>query len=159
MGRECDRIAEPLEETFEGRAYYGPSITECLKGVDADDAARRPDANSNSIWDIVNHLTLEWDYHRDLITGGAGEWIRGETTWSETADQSAAAWSEAVAKLKDANRQLVSAIREQDDEILSKLVPELDGWTFLRSLHGTLHHGIYHSGQILMLRRYLTDRA
>lgn len=157
MGEECRRIADLLEQTFEGRAYYGPSVMKCLEGVDAELAAQRPEVNANSIWDIVNHLTLELEYHRRLIEGGAGEWIRGETTWSEATDTSEAAWSAAIAKLKDANWQLVDAVRGAGDEMLSKQVPELNEWTFFRSLHGTLHHSIFHSGQILMLRRYLSD--
>ena len=39
---ETARIARFLEQTFEGPAYYGPSVLGALAGVDAATAARKP---------------------------------------------------------------------------------------------------------------------
>jgi hypothetical protein len=47
--REVERISRLLEQTFEGRAYYGPSVLEALEGVDAVTADRKPEGGVHSI--------------------------------------------------------------------------------------------------------------
>ncbi len=73
--REIERIARLLEQTFEGRAYYGPSVLDALKDVSAVTAGRKPDGGAHNIWDLVAHLAAELRYARALLEGSAGPWI------------------------------------------------------------------------------------
>jgi uncharacterized damage-inducible protein DinB len=153
--RETERIADLLEQTFEGRAYYGNSVLEALEGVSGEVAASKPENFNNSIWEIVRHLTLELVYHRRILEGTAEKWVAGETTWDEGVEQTEAAWAAALDELKKANRALVKAIKQLDDEILDKTAAPVS-YPFYRSLNGVLHHGIFHAGQISVLKRQLT---
>lgn len=150
--RETERIADLLEQTFEGRAYYGNSVLEALAGVSGEMAARKPENFNNSIWEIVRHMTLELVYHRQILGGTAEKWVAGETTWDESGEQTDAAWATALDELKTANRELVEAIKQLDDEVLEKTAAPLS-YPFYRSLNGVLHHGIFHAGQISVLKR------
>ena len=149
---ETGRIARLLEQTFEGSAYYGPSVLGSLAGVDAATAARAPAAGGHSIWEIVVHLTDELDYARTVIDGLPSAWVEGETTWPAVTDTSAVAWRAALDELKRANRALVRRIEELDDNILARQPPVVSG-PFYVTLHGHIQHGIYHAGQIALLKR------
>jgi hypothetical protein len=152
MKREVMRIARLLEQTFEGKPYYGPSIISSLEGVTAAVAIRKPAWAVHCIWDIVAHLTAELIYARSVIDGTAGPWIEGETTWFTITDKSDAAWDRALESLKDANRVLIRVVEQLDDTILDKEGPFVRVSFFLM-LHGTIQHNVYHAGQISLLKR------
>lgn len=144
-----------MEQIFEGRPYYGPSVLGALENVTADAAVRRPPWSAHSIWDLVAHLATELDYARAVIEGTAGSWIEGETTWPAITDTSEDAWKEAVKGLKKANRALVRAVKQLDDTILDKKPIRVRG-PFYLMLHGTMQHNIYHAGQISLLTGQMT---
>lgn len=152
---EIARIVRLLEQTFEGKPYYGPSVLGTLEDVTADVAARRPHWSAHSIWDIVVHLTAELHYARAVIEGTAGPWIEGETTWPAVTDTSEAAWQKAIKDLKKANRTLVRAVKQLDDAILNKKPIRVRG-PFYLMLHGTIQHNVYHAGQISLLTGQMT---
>ncbi len=152
---EIERIGRLLEQTFEGKPYYGPSVLDALTGVRADVAVRQPPWSAHRIWDIVAHLTAELIYAREVIDGTAGPWIAGETTWPVLTDTSEAAWQKAINDLKKANRALVRAVKKLDDAVLDKKPIQVRG-PFYVMLHGTLQHNIYHAGQISLLTGQMT---
>ena len=157
---EIGRIADLLEETFEGTPYYGPSVLGTLEKVNAEVAARRPRWSAHSIWDLVAHLTAELDYARAVVQGTAGPWVEGETTWPPISDTSEAAWQGAMEGLKRANRALVRAVRQLDESVLDQQPTRVRGPYYLM-LHGTMQHSIFHSGQISLLtgQLALTDEG
>src|SRR5262249_44325871 len=50
---EVQRIEEQLKRAFEGEAWHGPSVRECLADVTAAQAAEHPIPAAHSIWEIV----------------------------------------------------------------------------------------------------------
>lgn len=153
---EIARIARLLEQTFEGKPYYGPSVLDTLVGVTADVAASKPLWSAHRIWDLVAHLAAELNYARAVIEGTAGPWTAGETTWPAITDTSDAAWQTAVNELKKANRALVRAVKRLDDDILDQKPIRVRG-PFYLMLHGTIQHNVYHAGQISLLTGQMTS--
>ncbi len=153
---EVSRIARLLEQTFEGQPYYGPSVLAALGNVTADVAVRRPDAAGHTIWELAVHLTAELTYAVSMIEGTAGPWVEGETTWPAIADTSDASWQRAINNLTQANRRLVEVVNTLDDAILSQTAVPV-GVPFYSVLHGTIQHGVYHAGQVSLLKRQVTD--
>ena len=155
---ETARIARLLEQTFEGKAYYGTCVLETLAGVTAEIAEQKPEKSKNSIWEIVAHLILELKFHRRVIEGTAEKWIAGETTWNDNNDHSAQAWEKTMNELKEANRALVGAIKQLDDDILDQDALQVSG-SYYRMLNGVLQHSIFHSGQISILKlQFLSEK-
>jgi hypothetical protein len=147
---EIARIALLLEQTFEGKPYYGPSVLGTLEQVTADAALRKPRWSAHSIWEIVVHLTAELNYAHGVIEGTAGPWVEGETTWPAVTNTSETEWKRANQELKKANRALVHAVKGLDDAILDQQPVRVRG-PFYVTLHGTIQHNVYHSGQISLL--------
>lgn len=152
--REVERIARLLEQTFEGQAYYGPSVQKALEDISVGIAERRPDGRAHSIWELVSHLTAELRHARALLEGDAVPWVEGKTTWPDLAASSASAWDEAIRDLRDANRALVQAIEQLDDTMLDQQLNQVRR-TYYVMLHGMIQHNAYHAGQISMLKRQL----
>jgi len=147
---EVERIAGLLEQTFEGKPYFGPSVLDTLKNITGRVAARKPRWSAHSIWEIVAHQTAELNYAREVIAGTAEPWIEGETTWPDIPDTSEAAWQAAVRNLKKANRVLVRMVKQLDDTILDQKPVRVRG-PFYMMLHGTIQHTIHHAGQLSLL--------
>ncbi len=155
--REIERIARLLEQTFEGRAYYGPSVLDALKNVSAVIAGRKPDGGAHNIWELVAHLTAELHHARTLLEGSAVPWVEGHTTWPPLAATSEMEWEQAVSELMEANRAMVHAVEQLDDSVLDKQLTQV-GRTYYVVLHGTIQHNAYHAGQTSLLKRQLTSR-
>jgi len=153
---EIARIARLLEQTFEGKPYYGPSVLDTLVGIPATVATSKPDWSAHRIWDLVAHLTAELSYARAVIDGSAPAWIEGETTWPMITDTSETAWQQAISDLKKANRALVRAVKRLSDDVLDQKPMRVRG-SFYLMLHGTIQHNIYHAGQISLLRGQMTS--
>lgn len=147
---ETRRIARLLTEVVEGRPYHGPSLLDALRGVTATVALRRPPWSAHSIWELVLHMAAELRYARAVIAGEAGPWVAGATTWPALGDATEAAWGRAVRQLRRESRALARAIRACDDEFLLQKPTRVQG-PFARMLHGTLHHVIFHTGQVSLL--------
>jgi hypothetical protein len=155
---EITRIARLLEQTFEGKPYYGPSVLDTLLYVPAAVAASKPYWSAHRIWDLVAHLTAELNYARAVIEGTAQPWIEGTTTWPPITDTSETTWQEAISALKKANRALVRAVKRLNDDVLDQKPTRVRG-PFYLMLHGTIQHNIYHAGQISLLRGQMTSIA
>lgn len=151
---EIARIARLLEQTFEGKPYYGPSVLGALENVTAEIAVQRPRWSAHSIWDIVAHLTAELTYAREVVEGTA---LPYGNTWPAINDSSEPAWEAAIADLKRANRALLRAVRKLDDDVLDKKPIRVRG-PFYVMLHGTMQHSIYHAGQISLLTGQMSLR-
>ena len=147
---EPERIARLLEQTFEGRPYYGPSVIDSLKEVTAKIAVRKPRKSTHSIWNLVAHLTAELHYARALLEDTAGLWIEGETTWPAIPNKSEVAWQQAVEELKKANRALVRVVKQLDEAVLDQNLTGVQRPYYI-VLHGTIQHNVYHAGQISLL--------
>ena len=152
---EIERIAHLLEQTFEGKPYYGPSVLGALKNVTAKIAVRKPRWSAHSIWSLVAHLTAELHYARAALENTAGPWIEGETTWPAIPNTSEVAWQQTVQELKKANRALLRAVKQLDDAILDQNPIRVQGPYYVM-LHGTIQHNVYHAGQISLLTGQMT---
>ena len=151
---EVERIGHLLEQTFEGRAYHGPSVLAALDGVDFCTADRKPEGGVHSIWELTVHLMAELQHAKDLLKGSAAPWIEGKTTWPGVSLRSTEAWETTLRALTEANRELVQAVKELDDSVLNKELTQVRR-TYYVMLHGMIQHNAYHAGQISLLKRQL----
>ena len=71
------------------------------------------------------------------------------------ADTSKAAWSKALAEVRRAHEELISAASALPDSRLYEMVPGKEGahYTFYYMLHGVVQHELYHAGQIALLKK------
>jgi len=156
--KSIPRIARMLRQTLEGDPYYGPSVLGALQGVTAAAAGRRLPGQAHSLWEIVAHITAEYDYACAVLEGNPGPWIEGVTTWPHPRKPSVAGWALAKTDLRKAGRRLARAVARLDDRILDKKPPAVRG-PYYTMLHGTIQHAVFHAGEISFLASLLGRRA
>ena len=136
-------------------AWHGPSLDKVLDGVTTEMALARPFAGGHNIWELVLHIA-QWD-------SICARRLRGESIPTTTGDSDdwpalpgadEPSWQATLVRLRRSQEELLSEVEKLDTEDLDKQVP---GWTWTNYLmiHGTLHHDLYHAGQIAILRRAL----
>jgi uncharacterized damage-inducible protein DinB len=155
---EVDRILDQLQRAFDGDAWYGPSLSDALDGVDARQAVRRPIAAGHNIAEIVRHVTV-WtrEITRRLRTGLAQD--LEEADWTETTATNDDEWAAMLDALDDAHAELVAETKRLTDADLERMIGDMrdralgSGISRYVMLHGLVQHHVYHAGQISLLRK------
>jgi uncharacterized damage-inducible protein DinB len=150
---EVARIGSQLKRASEGGAWHGPALLELLADVPAARAASRPLAGAHSIWEIALHVAAWQGFAARAVEGAAMPTdLAAAEDWPPVSDTSEDAWRAAVAGLREAGRRLRDALRGLSEEDLERVVPGRE-YTFYFLLHGVVQHGLYHAGQIALLKR------
>ena len=152
---EIERIQDQLKRAFEGNAWHGPSVSEVLNGITADQAHARPLRNAHSIWELVRRIAVWEDVGRRRLSGDrAPIEISSPEDWPLPEDTSEAAWEKARQALNRGHQALVEAIARTPESRLDE--PVFKGMsTVYVTLHGVIQHDLYHAGQIAMLKKAL----
>jgi uncharacterized damage-inducible protein DinB len=149
---ETDRLADQLERSFRGGAWHGPSVTEALADLTAEEAARRPIPAAHTIAEIVGHVATWTDVARRRIAGEPVSRVTDEEDFPPDGALSEEAWAASLERLEEAHRKLHDAVAGLEDEGLDAPVEGSDP-TVRGLVLGVLQHNIYHAGQIVLLRK------
>ena len=149
---EIERIVDQLHRSWSGDAWHGPSLSELLEGVDAATASAHPVPGAHSIWELVSHITT--DYR--TVSSRLREWHGRDPSDAENlpsvAGANERAWSAACEALERAHKDLEAAISSWPESRLGDQVPDKTYSVYVM-LHGTVQHGLYHAGQIALLKK------
>ena len=150
--QDPDILADQIHRAHRGESWHGPSVSEVLAGVSAEDAAAHPIPGAHSIWEIVLHLIRGHELVLHRVRGEPSEYTP-EGAWPPVTEFGEGAWREDQATLGDLNEQLVDAVRAFPVE---RLAEEL-GSEFPAYLQfcGAPQHDLYHAGQIVILKKAL----
>jgi uncharacterized damage-inducible protein DinB len=157
---ERDRLLDLFDRTHAGDAWHGPSLHAALDGVTAAQAAAYPVAGAHSIWEIVLHIS-GWreEVVKRLRGRSASEPDDGD--WPTPPPASPDAWRAARDRLDATHQLVVQAVRALSEADLETAVrdtrddAEGAGPSYALTLHGLVHHDVYHAGQISLLKRAL----
>ncbi len=137
-------IADQVRRVYGGDAWHGPSLREALDGVTAEQAAARPIGETHSIAELVAHIGGWSDLVRRRIGGETVSEPDGGD-WPVVSNGAAKNWEASVAEVLERGVALADTIDAIDpgaatDEQIGNAL-------------GALHHAIYHTGQIAVLRK------
>ena len=150
---EVARIGSQLKRAAEGGAWHGPALLELLADVSAERAAARPIPGAHSIWEIVLHVSAWQNFAAGAVEGGSMPVdLADEANWPPVTEASEGAWRAAVAEAGEVNRRLRQALRSLKEEDLERRVPGRE-YDFYFLLHGVVQHGLYHAGQVALLKK------
>jgi uncharacterized damage-inducible protein DinB len=158
MTTEANRLEDQLRRTLEGEAWHGPSVLELLAGVSAEQAASHPIAGAHSIWELVLHLSTDYDLVLRRMAGDGRPITTGEG-WPACPAPTEENWRHTVQDLESSNRKLRQAVLDFPAERLDEpLVSEVSYTAYTQFIGVTQHHS-YHAGQIALLKRALAATA
>ena len=160
MPSESDRLIDQFKRAHDGDPWHGSPVQEILKGVTAEQAARRPPNGAHSIWELVLHMT---GWRNEVARRATGE-PSGEPAGGDYPDvgaSTAARWKAALEALDASHTRLVGVVQGMSDADLLKPTndprnrPLGTGVSYYELLHGIVQHDAYHAGQIAILKRVL----
>jgi len=153
MASEMVYIANLIKRAVTGPAWHGPALDQVLDGVSAQQAAARPIAAAHSIWELTLHVAAWAEIARARLRGERLADPPAHEDWpAAAAVADDAAWSAAQSRLRDAYRALAHDARRLEDASMHENFNGLEysRWTLL---HGVVEHGLYHAGQIALLKK------
>ncbi len=156
---ELIRIIDLLNVSYESEeAWHGPSVVETLRGVTPDMAGRRLTPNTHTIAELVFHIT-SWRIFTVKKMQGDGEFdiLTPEKNFGSFPGKiDDFEWEALQMELSLSQEELVNELdKRDDDEFLEDIVPGRD-YTYYDLLHGIINHDVYHSGQVMILKKSLT---
>jgi DinB superfamily len=137
-----------VDSAFEGPNGDYPSVLEALVGLTVNQAMWKPSPESNSIWQIVDHLTASKEWQMEMIAKGQAS----SPVWTEPAGDGTS-WQKSVARLHEAHARLKMMLGQlRDEELLKSPTPDLDRTLLELLLSSGSAHEAHHSGQIDYLK-------
>jgi len=155
MSTECNRIAEELASTINGKAWYGDSLQAILNNVTANQAQTHAIPTAHSIWELLCHLDAWVGFTLGAVQGvpiPAWPGMPVELDWPPVADTSERAWQQTVNSFFSNHLRLVEEIKTFTDDRLAVIVPGRT-YDFCHLFLSATHHAIYHAGQIALLKK------
>ena len=148
---EARDIVSELKVIHGGDAWHGPTLLDSLAGVTAAQAAARPLPHAHSIWEIVSHIAA-WENVVRLRLEGSSVTEPEEGDFPATNEVSEEAWAQVLERLNDTHDRLLDAIAGLSDSRLDEGTAGKD-YSIRFMLRGTIHHHVYHAGQVALLRK------
>src|SRR5215210_3246939 len=152
--REVDRVAELLAQTYHGDAlglaWFGPALRPLLAAVSPVTATRRPLQHRHTIWELVLHLAANIDFVLARLDGTKLE-LSANADWPPVPERTDAAWADALATLDARYEMLLARMKGLGDAQLAQRVVGRR-YDVCAMLHSIIHHNVYHTGQIALLR-------
>jgi uncharacterized damage-inducible protein DinB len=148
---EIEFIVDQLRRAFDGEAWHGPALMEILDGMEASTAARHPVAGAHSTWELVLHVAA-WE--RVITRRLEGEALvpADEENFPPIPLKSAAAWQEALERLRAGHEELIRVVSSLPESRLGHGVPGKD-YDIRFMLAGAVAHAAYHGGQMALLKK------
>lgn len=148
---ETKRIQKLFNDLYHGSPWIDVTINGTLETITAQQASARPVANSNSIWEIVNHI-ISW--RLNVLQRVQGKVIETPshnyfTTIKDTTD---AEWANTLQELKDSHQKWVSFLNTFNEKDFEKIYP-INEMTYYEHIHGIIQHDAYHLGQVTLLAK------
>lgn len=144
---EIQNLIDTLSHTFEKNAWHGPAVLEALEDLSAVQAEQRI-GNSHSIIELIVHMTA-W---RNFVC----EKLEGNATYDIETDEmnfpSTKNLKTAIQELKASQKRLLKLLEQTPIEKLEEKVPGRP-FKFKVMLNGIIHHDLYHTGQIVLLKK------
>lgn len=145
-----------IDQAFDHKSWHGTNLRGSIKGMKAEDAARRPDPARHNIWEIVVHAAY-WKYivRRRLLSEARGSFPLKGSNWLKrpsSEEFTEAEWKGDVALLVDTHRTLREAIAQMSPAQIH-FTPSDSKVSNLELITGIASHDLYHAGQIQLLKR------
>jgi hypothetical protein len=148
-------LVDSLDRAYDVRSWHGPNLRGALRGVRAEEAARRPAAQRHNAWEVAVHCAywkyrvaylLDPDAPRVFDEKGSDWFARPQGPISE------AAWRTDLERLSTWHVRLREAVVGFDPSRLDERSGRGE-FTFAALVAGIAAHDLYHAGQIRLVRR------
>ena len=148
MENEIKNIHRLLRHTYEKNAWHGPALKEVIETIRPEQAHKRL-PESHSIIELVAHMTAWRIFVIRKLKGDLEYRVAEEMNFPAAMN-----WSETIHALDQSQKELLEALEVFDSSKLHDIVPHNSyRYSFYTLLHGIIHHDLYHTGQIAIIKK------
>ena len=154
MDTEIKRISKLIDRNWNGPMWHGTHLSEILKEISWQAAFAKPQNASHNTYEYVRHMITWRRFTIEHLNGNSGYTveINSNEDWPTGYEISEPSWQKALHDLEADQSALVAGIADMPDTKLDEQVPgKKFKWYAL--LHCIIHHDIYHSAQIALLKK------
>lgn len=150
--KELERIITLINAGFHGGAWHGSSVLEVTKGI-KNKAAEYRQKNVHTIAELIYHITSWRIFAVKKINGDEDYNIKTENqNWGSLGTIDEFELETLIMELTLSQDELIKALEEKDDNFLELIVPGAE-YNYYTLLHGIIHHDLYHTGQMAILKK------
>jgi uncharacterized damage-inducible protein DinB len=148
-----ERIVKLLNAAFHGGAWHGPSALEVIKPVKPKQTEFKL-GNVHTIAELMYHMTSWRIFAIQKINGNAEYEIEEDKNFGKFGKIDEFELETLLMEMSLSHDELLSVLVDKNDDFLMETVPgaEYDYYTLL---HGIIHHDLYHTGQIAVLKKLI----
>ena len=131
------------------------ALKNALQGVNAENAARKPENVDNSIWEILSHLNFYNYAYLERFKGADYEYgiSSNDDTFSQASMPSAEDWQQELDRFESIMSGWLEELANADESKLAELAPprkESPWWLVIANINT---HNAHHGGQIVLLKK------
>lgn len=150
---ELISLINNIENLYKGQPWYGSSFSEILDSIKSGN----PNATfnrSNSLGQILEHMTQWKHFVIEKVNGNKNFKIEMNSIqdWNKGKKYSQEEFLELIQNFKTVSEELITTLKNKNNNFLKETVPG-EKYTFEFMLEGVIHHDIYHSGQLSILKK------
>ncbi len=151
---ELTRLRKLFTDHYDGNPWLDINIVDTLNELTASQAARTI-GDHNSIWQIVRHIVA---WRETNLARIQGEMVPAPPNnfIEEIHDTSDAAWEKLLKRL-ERSQQMILAYFEKADTATFNNIYQPNQHSFYEHLQGILQHDAYHLGQIVLLKKLISN--
>lgn len=146
-----EKLVSEWDSCFDKDSGWYPPLERGLQGLTAAQACWRANGTDiNTIQELVNHIIF---YKSTLLSSltGSGDAPSSDTSFNTgTSVSTEKEWQETVAELKNIHLLIREKLSTMNDQELQN---EFDGVTLYQWVSDLVRHDIYHTGQIIFIRK------
>jgi len=155
MNNETESIIKSLQETLNGKPWFGKPVYGLLEEVHPALVYRKPMETGHSRIELLYHMItwslftlkrIEKSKEMDADTVEAMDW--------RAIDPLDHTWLHGIDEFKQINNSILQLLRTKNDQWLEERVDYRD-YNFRKLLQGLVQHHIYHAGQIAYVNKLL----
>ncbi|HXX63829.1 MAG TPA: DinB family protein [Bacteroidota bacterium] len=155
MNREFRVLLAMIDEAYDRHSWHGPNLRGSIRGLSAEEAARRPSRGRHSILELVLHAAY-WKYaaRRRMLKEKRGTFPLEGSNWFAQTEGATRRWKGALELLAGEHRALRRAIASLPASALRRNVPG-SALSYPAIIRGIAAHDLYHAGQIQLIKRLI----
>ncbi|WPR76831.1 DinB family protein [Algoriphagus sp. NG3] len=153
--KESQRIRSLFSKQYNEDPWLGVNFVDKLAQISPEEAVYKFSPNTNSIWEILNHL-ISW---REIVLEGIHRntySVPDHNFFLPIKDSSEEEWNLTLDRLRASQESWLEYFSSLDEGILDNKFGD-QTYTYYELVLGVLHHDIYHLGQIALLARIVSE--
>jgi hypothetical protein len=158
VNQNIENLKNLLNTAFHGGAWHGSSVLELTKGLSVKEASYAA-GNVHNIAELLYHITSWRLFCVKKMQGDEAYNINDDkANWGNIGKIDQFELETLMMELTLSHDELIKELDTKTDAFLQEIVPGAE-YNFNTLINGIIHHDLYHSGQIAILKKLAVKKA